>query len=186
MTEWIIFIHIIYNWAKSLSKETKKKNLLTYRFLMASEFWVFINLVLALLMSIPTLNYYMHGTHITVAHSMGTTIGINTTILLASVIYIIKNIGPKEEVESKTMKYGFVLFNISLMLFWLSLLIGGVYKAIWMSNPENTVFSQLHESTNGVFLIFIITGGLLFSSLLMIALPLLRRLYRFYILKTQW
>jgi nitric oxide reductase subunit B len=186
MTEWIIFIHIIYSWAKSLPKETKKKHLLTYRFLMASEFWVFVNLTLALLMSIPALNYYMHGTHITVAHSMGTTIGINTTILLASVIYIIRNIGPKAVPESKTMKYGFILFNISLMLFWVSLIIGGIFKAIWMSNPENTAFSELQNSSSGVFLIVVLTGVLLFASLVMIAAPLLKKLHSFYISKTQW
>lgn len=186
MSEWIIFIHIIYNWAKSLSKSTKAENILAYRFLMASEFWVFVNLVLALIMSIPAFNYYMHGTHITVAHSMGTTIGINTSILLASVTFIVQKLSKENATANKTIKLGFILFNISLMVFWISLIIGGIYKAIWVANPENNGFSQLHESSSSVFLIFIISGGLLFTSLLLIGLPLLKRLHAFYLEKTQW
>ncbi|NOQ72857.1 MAG: cytochrome C oxidase subunit I [Crocinitomix sp.] len=175
MTEWIILIHIIYAWAKSLSKAQKKENSMAYRFLMASEFWVFVNLILALLMSIPALNYYMHGTHITVAHSMGTTIGINTCILLASVSYIVKIIsGP---LTSKTGYYGFILFNISLAVFWLSLVIGGVYKAVWMSNPENLSFSTLHSESTPIFWLFFLSGCALFIGITMISAPLLKRLY---------
>ena len=38
-------------------------------------------------MSIPAFNLYTHGTQITVVHAMGTTIGINTMIVLAGVFY---------------------------------------------------------------------------------------------------
>ncbi|MFN3528874.1 MAG: cbb3-type cytochrome c oxidase subunit I [Bacteroidia bacterium] len=57
------------------------------RLLQYSELWVIINLVPAILMSVPWLNQYTHGTHVTVAHAMGTTIGINTMILLAGIAW---------------------------------------------------------------------------------------------------
>ncbi len=94
MTEWIILFHMLYEWKKSLPEETKIKNLLPYKFLVMADVWVFLNLILALLFSIPAINFFTHGTHITVAHSMGTTIGINTTILLASVLFIVNQIKP--------------------------------------------------------------------------------------------
>jgi len=125
MTEWIVFIHIVYSWSKSLSKEKKKHNFLTYKFIMASQILVFINLTLALFMSIPALNYYIHGTHITVGHSMG------TTILFASVTYIISKLTKINPLENnKFVMSGFYLFNISLLLFLLVLIVGGKYKAI--------------------------------------------------------
>lgn len=180
MTEWIIFIHIVYNWSKSIPKEKKKLNFLTYKFIMASEIWVFLNLVLALFMSIPTFNYFMHGTHITVGHSMGTTIGINTTILFASVTYIISKLFKQNILEkNKFVQSGFYVFNISLLLFWLALISGGVYKAIWMSNSENTSFGSLQESSNSIYLIFIVAGTILFASLLMLTIPMLKKLILF-------
>jgi len=180
MTEWIIFIHIVYNWSKSLSKEKKKLNILTYKFIIASEIWVFLNLTLALFMSIPTFNYFMHGTHITVGHSMGTTIGINTTILFASVTYIISKLTKNNPLENnKFVKSGFYVFNISLLLFWLVLIIGGIYKAIWMTNSANTSFSNLQDSSNMIYIIFIISGSILFLSLLMLTIPMLKKLIFF-------
>lgn len=185
MTEWIIFINIIYVWAKSLSTKEKKKNLLPYKFLIASEIWVFLNIVLALLMSIPTINYYTHGTHVTVAHSMGTTIGINTMILFASVSYIVKRLyGSKEAIKSKVIHYGFIVLNASLLIFWLVLIIGGIYKAVWMSNPANVVFGDLHEGSHSIFLVFIFFGCTMFVGLLMIIIPLINKIYPFCVIRT--
>ncbi|MBL1278854.1 MAG: cbb3-type cytochrome c oxidase subunit I [Fluviicola sp.] len=177
MTEWIIFIQIIYSWGKSLSKEKKNTHLLVYRFLIASELWVFLNLTLALLMSIPAFNYFTHGTHITVAHSMGTTIGINTTILLASVSYIVSKLVKSKGLETqKVVTYGFYIFNVSLLLFWFALIAGGVFKAIWMVNESNSSYGALQESSAPIFLAFIIAGCILFISMLMMIIPMIKRL----------
>lgn len=180
MTEWIIFIHIVYNWSKSLKLEKKKTNKMAYRFLMASEVWVFLNLTLALFMSIPALNYYMHGTHITVAHSMGTTIGINTTILLASVSYIISRlINSKDLNENKFVQSGFYIFNFSLLAFWIILIVGGVYKAIWMMDMAKTTFGTMQESSSSIFSAFIISGIFLLAGITMIAIPMIGKLLPF-------
>jgi nitric oxide reductase subunit B len=178
MTEWIIFINIIYTWAKSLNTEKKKNNLMAYRFLIASEVWVFLNIILGLLMSIPTLNFYTHGTHVTVAHSMGTTIGINTTILLASISFMVSRLIRKNELSNqKTIMIGYYTFNIALFVFWITLIVGGIYKAIWMSDESNTVYSQFHEGANPIFWVFIISGILLFIGILLIVLPLIKSLF---------
>src|SRR5690554_7380910 len=58
--------------------------------MLLADFWIFLNIILALLISIPAINLFTHGTHITVAYSMGTTIGINTLILLSSVTFILE------------------------------------------------------------------------------------------------
>ena len=88
MTELIILAKIIWNWKSSVSEAKKDFYNLPYRFIVASDIWIFVNLTLALLISIPAVNVYTHGTHIVVAHTMGSTIGINTMILLASVLFI--------------------------------------------------------------------------------------------------
>src|SRR5690606_33097146 len=88
MSEWILFFNIIYTWRKSLAEKNRFKDLMAVRFLAITDRWILGNLFLALLISIPAVHYFTHGTHITVAHRMGTTIGINTTILLASLSFI--------------------------------------------------------------------------------------------------
>ncbi|MBP6722504.1 MAG: cbb3-type cytochrome c oxidase subunit I, partial [Bacteroidia bacterium] len=89
MTEWLLLARVIFTWKKSLLPETKLLHLMTYKLLYSANVWVFINLAIALLISIPAINYYTHGTQITVAHAMGTTIGINTPLLLASLFLIL-------------------------------------------------------------------------------------------------
>jgi nitric oxide reductase subunit B len=84
MTEWIFLARILYNWKQSLSEMQKHYSRFSYRFIMAADVWVFINMGQAMLMSIPALNLYTHGTHVTVAHAMGTTIGINSMILMGA------------------------------------------------------------------------------------------------------
>ncbi|MDX2359596.1 MAG: cbb3-type cytochrome c oxidase subunit I [Crocinitomicaceae bacterium] len=175
MTEWIIFIRIIYGWSKSLTKKDKRENSMAYRFIMASDIWVFLNLVMALFMSIPVLNYFSHGTHITVAHSMGTTIGINTCILFASVSFIISKLTPLEKIK-KAKKFPFYFFNASLLVFWVALIAMGVHKAIWVNTNPDGLNADLHASSGIYYLIFIIAGVALFLGICMIAIPMIRTL----------
>jgi nitric oxide reductase subunit B len=175
MTEWIILISIILEWKKSLSEEKIKNNHMSYRFLMATDFWVFVNLFVALLISIPYINLFTHGTHITVAHSMGTTIGINTTILLASVFYITHLENNEFMAKNKNLfSWGYWTFNISLGVFWICLLLGGVEKSIWMYFTDNpSSFGEMQESIKPYMLVFLGAGFGILAGILMVAVPML-------------
>jgi len=116
MTEWVILFHIIYSFIKSLPREKRKANSMAFRFLVAADIWVFLNLILALLMSIPAINYFTHGTHITVAHTMGTMIGINSMILLAAIGYIISVSQPLFQIRKRVI-FAYKLLNASFFEF---------------------------------------------------------------------
>lgn len=146
MTEWIILLRIIYLWRKDLSKEKKKHFSVSYSLMMLSDLWIFINLFLAILISIPALNLFTHGTHITVAHSMGTIIGINTTILLSSICFILEKIKPISEKIKKQISFGIKIFNISFILLFATLLIMGVERTKWIYFSENVLFGKFQES----------------------------------------
>ena len=175
MTEWIIFIRIVYSWRKSLTGADKRFYSMAYRFIIASDVWVFLNLVMALLMSIPVLNYYTHGTHVTVAHSMGTTIGINTCILFASVSFILSKINRSKEPLKKRLK-SYYTMNISLLVFWVTLIWMGIYKAIWQANNPNGTMSELHADSINFYVVFVVSGFVLFVSLVWIAIPMIQAL----------
>lgn len=181
MTEWIILFYMLYEWKKSLPEETKVKNLLPYKFLVIADVWVFLNLILALLFSIPAINFFTHGTHITVAHSMGTTIGINTTILLASVLFIVNQIKPDFNLSS--VKKGFRIFNISLLLFWLSLLVAGVKRSHWMYFTKGIPFSEMQSQSHWIYIAFLLFGTGIFLGLFLITVPVLKTILTTYSVK---
>jgi nitric oxide reductase subunit B len=79
---------------------------------------------------VPAFNLFTHGTHITVAHAMGSTIGINMMILLASVFYVIREELPDEVHArcSKHLRTGYFTANISLAVFFIALILAGIGK----------------------------------------------------------
>lgn len=172
MTEWVIFLSIVQNWRNTLSDAKKYLNILPYRFLLAAEAWVFINLVLALCMSIPAINVYTHGTHITVAHAMGTTIGINSMILFASLFYIAGqlNIG----IEIKKISKAYWLTQISLFFFFMSLVLAGVVKGYLTVGTGNTNFQQVMQQVYPFLNVFAVSGLFLLAGMGWLAVILLR------------
>jgi len=164
MTEWIILIRLFYKWSQQIKENKQFYYFFPYRFLMASDYWVTLNLTLALFMSIPAINLYTHGTHITVAHAMGTTIGINTMIILAGVFYFIK---PSFN-SAKWRLYGSITFwivQVTLLLFLISLIGMGVQRAIWQAGLTSESFSKMSSSSGNWVLLFIILGTILMFSM---------------------
>lgn len=169
MTELLILGNIIWNWRKTLSSAAKTFHLLPFRFFTASDVWIFINLVLAIAISVPFINRFTHGTHITVAHAMGTTIGINTFILFASVFYLIGLQGGTTSL--KYINAGFWILNISLLIFWISLIAAGVTKTVVLSNGGT--FALAIQKMLPYFYSFFIAGIGILAGILLIAIPAL-------------
>lgn len=170
MTELLIFGKIIWDWKKSLSTAKKWLHLLPYKFLFASDIWIFLNLGLALIMSVPGLNLITHGTHITVAHAMGTTIGINSMILLSSIFYVLK--GDRNQSRylraGNSVKYGYWLLNISLAVFWFSLITAGLGKGL---AEKSLSFQEIMQLIDPYLRAFAFSGLGLMLGLFMILIP---------------
>lgn len=177
MTEWVVLIHIIYSWKKSLTVKDKQVNSMAYKFLLAADFWVFLNIILALLFSIPAINFFTHGTHITVAHSMGTTIGINTTILFAAVFFVVSKL-KLEHIPFNKLKKSYYLFNGSLLLFCCSLLYAGAKRSNWMYFTKDVHFSEMQDSLYHTYIAFFVFGIALVISIVYLAVILLKPLLK--------
>ncbi|MFQ5844077.1 MAG: cbb3-type cytochrome c oxidase subunit I, partial [Planctomycetota bacterium] len=54
------------------------------RFVRSATLWTFLMLLLSVAIAVPPLNALIHGTHVVVAHSMGSMIGIDSMILWAA------------------------------------------------------------------------------------------------------
>ncbi len=178
MTEWLFLIRMLQGFRSTLEEGRKLKHLITYRFLIASEFWVFVNLLLTLAMSVPAINRYTHGTHITVAHSMGATIGINTMILLAGFSYILE-IDQKSERIRKTIIANFWLCQVSLVAFWITLIAAGIIKGYRTTALNLTSFQEIMMPVMPALKAFSIAGIGVVISLVIISVVYIRQAIRF-------
>lgn len=180
MTELFIFGRIIYLWRSTLTTAMKHYHHMAYRFLVASEVWVFLSLLLAITMSIPAINVFTHGTHITVAHTMGATIGINSFLILAFAFDILNNSCVKFEGFKSQFNKAFWLSNISLFVFWLSLIAAGILKSSWLMSTDRTPFAAMVYSLKPYFEVFMVSGFFLLSGLLWILYLMLKNQLRCY------
>ncbi|MEZ5758192.1 MAG: cbb3-type cytochrome c oxidase subunit I [Emcibacteraceae bacterium] len=175
MAELIILADIIWKWRQSLTPDQKFTHRQSYRFIFAADIWVFLNLILAILISIPAFNLFSHGTHITVAHAMGTTIGINTMILMGSVFLIIEELKGAEFSgwSKKWASHGYWLSNISLVVFLTALMVAGSMEAF----KEWDDFYERSEAVMPMLLIFSISGVGLLGGLWLVVVAALNMLW---------
>ncbi len=183
MTELLILGKIIWDWRHTLSAWRRHRHRQAYAFLFAGEVWVFLNLVLALIISVPALNLITHGTHITVAHAMGSTIGINSMILLASVFCIIEErVGVELPARFALPVWaGYWLSNVSLLVFWGALIAAGLGKGTYSGSS----FQEMMELIRPYLLVFLVAGVGLMIGLLMVSIPAIRILYSLSVARRQ-
>lgn len=157
MTELILIAKIIKDaFTASNSKNVSKHTYLHEQIYYYAERWIKYNLFLAVLISVPAINIYTHGTHVTVAHAMGSTIGINTFILLAAIAYLT---GKKPLTRnSKIVAQG---VHVSLLIFWLALIGAGVTRGLMAENGGYT-FYEISEAIKNYIWVFIGSGLVLF------------------------
>lgn len=173
MTELIVLYVVIRGWLKSLPNVKKHRYIFPYRFLFASEIWIILNLMLAIAISIPAINLYTHGTHITVAHSMGSTIGINTMILLASAFFICSETRkPLSQKAMASVTWGFYLTNGSLLVFLGCLVAAGTTRGYLTSTQEIQNFQSIQSAIYPFMLALIPSGTLLLIGLVLNIFPL--------------
>lgn len=160
MTELLLLGRIIFLWKSSLDTAKKHFHKIPYRFLVATDFWVFMILFQAILMSIPAINLYTHGTHITVSHTMGATIGINTMLLFAF-IYDILGSHRLLDQHKRIFNYGYVIVNVSLFVFCTALIIAGIIRAKWQMSTNQEAFGTMMQQVTPFFILFCIAGTIM-------------------------
>ncbi len=107
--------------------------------------WTLGLLFLALAISIPPLNTIIHGTHVVMAHAMGSEIGIDTFVIFAFIAWLFDTTFTRcwttqEKLAGDSMRRTQKYLNLSLLLLFLWLMtIGvtiGITRATSMSPPE--------------------------------------------------
>ncbi len=103
---------------------------------------------------------------------MGSTIGINTMILLASVFYVIRAELPLEvhAGPSKQVTAGYWLANISLAVFFVSLILAGLGKGLY----DGGSFQEMMQSIRPFLLTFVASSVTLMLGLAIVLIHAIR------------
>lgn len=104
------------------------------RFVQASKCWNLFLLTLALGISIPTLNTFIHGTHVVMAHAMGSEIAIDTYILLAVFVMAISEYRGQvvfdRDDRNASIISNFRWMNLALILLVTILMVNGLFTGM--------------------------------------------------------
>lgn len=179
MTEILILYRVLLDLTAPAMRHVCPRAVQAARFLRHGKAWTFANLVLAILMSIPPVNTLIHGTHVVVAHAMGTTIGIDSFILFATCSWLILGMQDPSAVSSKALIGPSLvrLLNLCLAVFLSALLVlgtsTGISRYMDLRQPEWVKFSHVGFYLSGLLLVLLL--GYMAASWLWVLLASLLR-----------
>jgi len=88
-----------------------------FLFLIAVNFWNFFGAgVLGIIINLPIMNYFEHGTYLTINHAHAALIGVYGNISLAALIFASKLMIKEQYWNKKIVNFSFWSINIGLML----------------------------------------------------------------------
>jgi nitric oxide reductase subunit B len=146
----------------------------------AAKWWTAGMLFTSVIISIPPVNAVIHGTYVVTGHAMGTTIGIDTMILLGALFWILRErlvtqgVSP-EVLDSPRMRRILILLNVAVagLVVWLHVsgLVTSVTRMV-LAPGEPYVAPAWLGASSGI--VFSLTGGaalICFALVLAILLP---------------
>ncbi|MAE45482.1 MAG: hypothetical protein CMJ86_01200 [Planctomycetes bacterium] len=134
----IILLVIVFQETTRLMRRKPRTSLefdTSVHFIELSKYWNACLLTLALLISVPPLNSVIHGTHVVMAHAMGSELAIDSYILFAVFAFLLSRIFPKREtvrnsINSQEVRRTVRVLNAALIGLVLWLLIRGLAVGI--------------------------------------------------------
>jgi nitric oxide reductase subunit B len=89
----------------------------SYLFLLAVNFWNFMGAgVFGFIINLPIVNYYEHGTYLTVNHGHAALMGVYGNLAISAMLFCLRFLIPASCWSSKTIIVSFWSLNIGLML----------------------------------------------------------------------
>jgi len=106
-------------------------------FLVASSFWNFLGAaVFGFLINLPLINYYEHGTYLTMNHAHGALFGVYGMLSIGLLLFSWRGMVEKAHWNDRILKVSFFGFNVGLLLLTLGTLFPvGILQA-WTSYKE--------------------------------------------------
>ncbi len=171
MTEIIIFFKILLDLFSLKMLRAQFKERPAFAMLLGSvTIWTFLQLFVALLISVPPINTLFHGTHVILAHSMGSMVGIDTMALLATAAFLFANHHGNDTSRFTRFAPAAVIgFNLSLFVLWGTLVWIGVRSGLRLYMDGVLPRASLFPDYMGP--VFLVSGTLISLSLVVLLVP---------------
>ncbi len=106
-------------------------------FLVASSFWNFLGAaVFGFLINLPLINYYEHGTYLTMNHGHGALFGVYGMLSIGLLLFSWRGLVDRKHWDDRLLKTAFFGFNIGLLLLTLGTLFPVGVLQTWISYKE--------------------------------------------------
>lgn len=114
---FILLFHGLQSYRKMETQSESQVHRVAMYFIVAGAVWQFIGSgVLGLIINFPIINYYEHGTYLTVAHAHGSMLGGFGFLAIGLVLYGLRNVVPDGRWPEKALMTSFYLLNAGLFL----------------------------------------------------------------------
>lgn len=125
-------------------------------FLVASSFWNFLGAgVFGFLINLPIINYYEHGTYLTMNHGHGALFGVYGMLSIGLLLFSWRGLVKKEHWKDGLLKLSFFGFNIGLLLLTLGTLFPvGIFQT-WVSFRDGFWAARDASFFEGAFVHFL-------------------------------
>ncbi len=174
MIEVVILLKVMMDLSAAMRKRGTSQFCGRLSWLTAAKWWTFAMLFTSIVISVPSWNSIIHGTQVIVAHAMGTTIGIDTLVLLGTSSWLICEVGgarvmPKIDGALQRHTVRWISGALTVLVTWLTLAgaTHGYYRYLGESTPDWVVGSRW---------VLPVCGGVLGCWLLVAAVRMLRML----------
>ncbi len=114
---FLLLFHALGSYRKMGSQSATTVQRVAMYFIIASAVWQFIGSgVLGLIINFPIVNYYEHGTYLTVAHAHGSMLGGFGFLAIGLMLYGFRYLVPDTKWPEKPLMISFYLLNAGLFL----------------------------------------------------------------------
>jgi len=114
---FMLLFHALSSYRKLRAESIQFPHRVALLFLAASAVWQFIGSgVLGLILNFPIINYYEHGTYLTVAHAHGSFLGGFGFLAIGLMLYSLRFTVSESHWPNRFLHWSFYLLNIGLLL----------------------------------------------------------------------
>ncbi len=170
MTEVVILVKVVWDVAGlSRRRGASGTRSLVPLLLGATTCWTAVQLLVAIVISVPPLNAVIHGTLVVAAHAMGSVIGIDTLGLLAASAALLEERGVQ---TGRGARGAVIALNAGLLVLWGALMAAGVRAGLGAAYGGVLPWAGTFPGWLGPLLL--VAGAAIATGLVVLLWPLLR------------
>ncbi len=166
MLEAVILMKVMFDLWRLVRRAQRPAFCGRASWLTAAKWWTGAMLAVSIVISVPALNSLIHGTQVIMGHAMGTTVGIDTLVLLGAACYLVHDLHgaavlPRIDSPLSRQSLRWISGALAILVGWLTVAgtVHGTYRYLGQATPEWVAASRwilpVVGSTLGAWLLLV-------------------------------